>query len=133
MFSLYYFSGIKGQRAILLLSDGKDEVSRFEFDETLEYARRAGVTIYSIGLKVHEGKARRKLIRLANETGGRSYFIDKISSLADVYGLIERDLRSQYLIAYQSQNTAQDNIFRSVELKVNRTKATVRTLSGYYP
>ena len=133
MFSLYYFSGIKGQRAILLLSDGKDEVSRFKFDQTLEYARRAGVTIYSIGLKVNEGGSRKKLIQLANETGGRSYFIDNISSLASVYGLIERDLRSQYLIAYQSQNTSQDNIFRTVELKVNRAKATVRTLSGYYP
>ena len=55
MFTLYYFSGIKGQRAILLLSDGKDEVSRFDFDETLEYARRAGVTIYSIGLAIDDG------------------------------------------------------------------------------
>ncbi len=133
MFSLYYFSGIKGQRAVLLLSDGKDEVSRFGFDETLEYARRAGVTIYSIGFGVSDGHSRRGLIQLANETGGRSYFIRDIEQLASIYRLVEQDLRSQYLIAYQSENSNRDNKFRTIELKVDRPKATVRTLSGYYP
>ena len=50
VFSLYYFNGIKGQRALLVLSDGKDEGSRFTYEDALEYARRAGVTIYTIGL-----------------------------------------------------------------------------------
>lgn len=133
MFSLYYFSGIKGQRAMLLLSDGKDEVSRFGYDEMLEYARRAGVTIYSIGFKVREAGARRHLIELARETGGRSYFINNIDTLPAIYSLVEEDLRSQYLIAYQSKNTILDEKFRSIELKVKRSKTTVRTLSGYYP
>ena len=133
MFSLYYFSGIKGQRAVLLLSDGKDEVSRFGYAETLEYARRAGVTIYSIGLDVDSAGPRRHLVELANETGGRSYFIRDVEQLTQIYELIENDMRSQYLVAYQSHNTDQDSVFRSVELKVNRPKTTVRTLSGYYP
>ena len=131
--STYYFSGIKGQRAVLLLSDGKDEVSRFGFAETLEFARRAGVTIYSIGLAVNDGLSRRGLIQLANETGGRSYFIRDIGQLPAIYQLVEQDLRSQYLIAYQSENSSQDNKFRTVELKVDRPRTTVRTLSGYYP
>ncbi len=133
MFSLYYFSGIKGQRAILLLSDGKDEVSRYDFPETLEYARRAGVTIYTIGLKVNSGAARRKLGELASETGGRSYYITDAAQLSAVYELVEDDLRSQYLLAYQSSNTARDGRFRVVDLRVDRPRAEVRTLSGYYP
>ena len=133
MFSLYYFSGIKGQRALLLLSDGKDEVSRFAYRETLEYARRAGVTIYSIGLNVEGGGPRRKLVELANETGGRSYFIRDIGLLEGIYDLIESDMRSQYLIAYQSHNSKLSNVFRKVEVKIDRPKTTVRTLSGYYP
>ena len=133
MFSLYYFTGIKGQRAILLLSDGKDEVSRFDFQETLDYARRAGVTIYSIGLAMDDGGARRKLITLANETGGRSYFIRDVDDLASVYALIQRDLRSQYLIAYQSTNTEAQDDFRHVDLKVRDGRISVRTIAGYYP
>ena len=50
IFALYYFNGIKGQRALLVLSDGKDESSRFSYEQTLEYARRAGVTIYTVAL-----------------------------------------------------------------------------------
>jgi Ca-activated chloride channel family protein len=133
MFTLYYFSGIKGQRAILLLSDGKDEVSRFGFDETLEYARRAGVTIYSIGLAMDDGAAKGKLIQLANDTGGRSYFITDEADIAAVYDLVQQDLRSQYLLAYQSSNTAGADDFRQIEVKVDRPRASVRTLAGYYP
>ncbi len=133
MFSLYYFTGIKGQRAILVLSDGRDESSRFDFSETLDYARRAGITIYSIGLRLGDMGARGRLRQLADETGGRSFFIHDISQLQDIYGLIQRELRSQYLIAYQSTNTEEDDEFRSVELKVDRKDLVVKTLSGYYP
>ncbi|MEM1204960.1 MAG: VWA domain-containing protein [Acidobacteriota bacterium] len=133
MFSLYYFTGIKGQRAVLVLSDGKDESSRFGFEETLEYARRAGITVYTIGLRLGDLGARRKLERLADETGGRSFFLRDISDLDSVYGDIQRELRSQLLIAYQSSNTADDGEFRQVELEVARPGVTVKTLSGYYP
>jgi hypothetical protein len=50
IFSLYYFNGIKGQRALILLSDGDDQHSRFEWEDAIEYARRAGVSIESIGV-----------------------------------------------------------------------------------
>ncbi|MCP4656801.1 MAG: VWA domain-containing protein [bacterium] len=133
MFALYYFTGIKGQRAILVLSDGKDESSRFKFDETLEYARRAGITVYVIGFRLGDGDARWKLRNLADETGGRSFFISSITELEEIYGVIQRELRSQYLIAYQSSNTADDGEFRTIDLKLDRPGVTVKTLSGYYP
>jgi hypothetical protein len=50
-----------------------------------------------------------------------------------VYSLVQQDLRSQYLIAYQSSNTAANDDFRQVEVKVDRPRSSVRTLSGYYP
>lgn len=133
MFGLYYFTGIKGQRAILILSDGKDESSRFSFEETLDYARRAGITLYSIGFRLFDSGAKSRLRKLADETGGQSFFIQEIEELVDVYSLIQRELRSQYLIAYQSSNTSDDREFRQVELKVDRPDAVVKTLSGYYP
>lgn len=135
IFTLYYFNGVKGQRAVLLLSDGKDESSKFEWDDAIEYARRAGVTIYTIGLdlKKTELDARRKLNKLAGETGGRSFFIENPSALEAVYEEIQRELRSRYLITYQSTNTSGRKSFRTVDLRTTRGGLDVKTLRGYYP
>ncbi|MDY7092581.1 MAG: VWA domain-containing protein, partial [Acidobacteriota bacterium] len=133
MFSLYYFTGIKGQRALLLLSDGKDEISRFGFDETLEYARRAGITIYPIGLQLRDFEARRNLQQLADETGGRAFFIGDITQLDQIYELVQQDLRSQYLLAYQSSNTDDSGDFRSIEVRAKPSGLEAKTISGYYP
>ncbi len=132
VFSLYYFNGIKGQRAILLLSDGKDENSKFSYEDALDYVRRAGVTIYSIGLGKDLDK--RKLTKLAEETGGRSFFVQKPEELSRIYNEIEEELRSQYLIAYQSTNSSDDTDFRTIECKVvGRPGLEAKTLRGYYP
>jgi VWFA-related protein len=131
VFSLYYFNGIKGQRAILLLSDGKDEGSRFTYEEALEYVRRAGVTVYTIGLG--EKLDRKKLEKIAEETGGQSFFLKSPDELAGIYVAIEGELRSKYLIAYQSGNTTGSTGFRSVELEVDRPGVEVKTMRGYYP
>jgi len=135
IFALHYFNGIKGQRALLVLSDGKDENSKFTYEETLEYARRAGVTIYVVGLKFGKksGEAKRGLRRLADQTGGQTFFIDTADELADVYDAIEQELRSQYFIAYQSSNASPDSRFRSVEVKVDQSGLEAKTIRGYYP
>jgi Ca-activated chloride channel family protein len=133
IFSLYYFNGIKGQKALLVLSDGKDESSRFAFEDTLEYARRAGVTIYAVGLALPTGEPRQKLTRIAEETGGRSFFIDSTDALAGIYARIEEELRSQYLIAYQSASADTSGAFRKVDLQVLRRELEAKTMTGYYP
>jgi len=131
IFTLFYFTGVKGQRALLLLSDGKDEGSRFTYEDALDYARRAGVTIYSIGLGDDVDK--RKMSRLAEETGGRSFFLKNVNELAGIYATVEQELRAQYLIAYQSTNISGGNEFRSVELKVGHPGMEAKTIRGYYP
>ncbi|MEE8522413.1 MAG: VWA domain-containing protein, partial [Thermoanaerobaculia bacterium] len=136
VFALHYFHGIRGQKALLLLSDGKDEASGFDFDGALAYARRAGVTVYAIGLaeaSLDRG-SRRVLRQLADETGGRSFFVDDVSELAAIYSEIQEELRSQYLIAYQSSSTKDSSEFRAVTVEVqDDRKLDVRTMSGYYP
>lgn len=135
VFSLFYFNGVKGQRAILLLSDGKDEGSRFNFDETLDFARRAGVAIYTIGLDIprSESESRKVLRKLADETGGREFFIKETSELKAIYDTIQEELRSRYLLAYQSTNTAREQRFRIVDLRVDRSGLEAKTIRGYYP
>ena len=135
VFALYYFNGLKGQRALVLLSDGKDEHSRFTYENTLEYARRAGVALYTIGLKLPKTQLepRKRLGRLAAETGGRSFFVKEPSELASIYETIQKELRSRYYLAYQSTNTGDDNEFRSIEVQVARNGVEAKTLRGYYP
>ncbi|HYG65865.1 MAG TPA: VWA domain-containing protein, partial [Thermoanaerobaculia bacterium] len=135
-FALHYLTGVKGQRAILLLSDGEDRSSRFGYEQILEYARRSGITLYAIGLDLPEGKRgehARKLERLASETGGRSFFLTGTGELDAVYQEIERDLRAQYRITYQSSNTSTEDTFRAVDVQVAKSGLDARTISGYYP
>lgn len=135
IFALYYFNGIKGQRALIVLSDGKDEHSRFSYENTLEYARRAGVAIYGIGLNLtkKQGDAPKKLRRLVEETGGRIFLIDDPAQLEAAYRDIQRELRSRYYLAYQSSNTSNSDDFRSIEVELSESGLEAKTLRGYYP
>lgn len=133
--SLYYFRGVRGRRALVLLSDGEDTSSTIPFRDTLEYARRSGVAIFTIGLDIGRLSidVRNKLNELAKETGGRSFYIKKAEDLEDVYDEIEQELRSQYLLAYTSDRPAGGTgEFRTVEVKVSG-KLKARTIQGYYP
>jgi len=132
--SLYYFRGVRGRRALILLSDGEDTASTIKYKDALEYARRSGVVIYSIGLNIPRSSVgvRGKLAELSKVTGGRSFFISKSAELDGVYASVERELRSQYLLAYLSDAPKKSEEFRVVQVKVKgRLKA--RTISGYYP
>jgi len=133
--SLYYFRGTHGQRALVLLSDGDDNTSQLTFDEALEFAKRSGVAIYTIGLNipVHNVGIRRKLNHLGEVTGGRVFFVGKAAELAGVYAEIERELRSRYLLAYQSGATAGAGGYRQIDVKMRKPGLKARTARGYYP
>jgi VWFA-related protein len=133
--SLYYFRGTRGRKALILLSDGDDSASYYPFREALEYARRSGVVIYSVGVGVSALKTgiRRKLSQLSEETGGRTYFIESAEELAQVYDSIEEELRSQYLLTYSSDGSGSDDEFRSIEVEVRDGKLKARATRGYYP
>ncbi len=130
--SLYYFRGYRGQRALILLTDGEDTSSNTPWEKALEYARHAGVAIYTVGLNVPVVglEVRNHLSELAEATGGRVFYVEHADELAAVYGEIEHELRSRYYLAYNSDRP-EDEGFRPVEVKVKRGKA--RTMRGYYP
>ncbi len=133
LFALYNFRGLKGQRALLILSDGEDRRSKATFEEAREFALASGVTLYTIG--VEKGMTRRgkaELHRLAEETGGRAFLIDTVAELEAIYKTIQTDLRSKYFLAYQPV-PSDDRAFRTVEVRVARPGAEVRALRGYVP
>ena len=130
--SLYYFRGIKGQRALVLLSDGDDNASYIAYNDALEYARRSGVAVYSIGFKLSGIGVRNKLAELSETSGGKAFFTSKAEELPAIYEQIERELRSRYLVAYNSnQAGGKPGVFREVEVKVKRG-LKARTSRGYY-
>jgi VWFA-related protein len=136
IYALFHLNGLEGQRAVLLLSDGLDEHSHYDFEQTLEYARRSRAAIYpvAIGLsRKDRAKSGRSLERLARESGGYATFLDDLGGVDEVYDAIARELRSKYLIAYQSTNQQDDESFRTVEVKVGARGAEAHTIRGYYP
>jgi Ca-activated chloride channel family protein len=134
VYSLYNFLGVKGQKALVVLSDGKDTASKFSYDQTLEYARRAAVPIYIIGLGIRstEVDVRHKLGKFANETGGATYYIDRAEDLGKIYEDIQNELRSQYVLGfYPPEGVKSGGKWREVSVQVAQGKA--KTIRGYYP
>jgi VWFA-related protein len=133
--ALYYFRGYRGQRALILLTDGEDTSSNTPWEKALEYARRSGVAIYTVGLNVPviNLDVRSRLAELSEATGGRVFYVERADELAGVYGEIEHELRSRYYLAYNSERPEDEASggYRPVEVKVRRGKA--RTMRGYYP
>jgi Ca-activated chloride channel family protein len=135
VYALYQFRGVRGQKAMVLLSDGDDTASKIGFDDALGYAQRAGVAIYTIGLGVGGASLgiRAKLERLAAETGGRTFFVSKASELTGVYDQIEQELRSRYLLAFTPEPPPREGERHALEVKVGGGKWKARTARGYTP
>lgn len=133
--SLFYFRGQRGQKALVLLSDGDDTNSKLTWKDTLEYAKRSGVAVYTIGLNVGrlDFAIHGKLNQLAEETGGRAFYIDKASELDKAYAEIEKELRSRYLLAYPSDQDVGREGFRKIEVEVKKRGLKARVARGYYP
>lgn len=132
--SLYNFVGAKGQKALVVITDGKDTSSKFSFDQALEYARRAAVPVYAIGIGISaaEVDVRYRLGKFCTETGGNIYYIDQISDLHRIYDEIQTELRSQYILGfYPAESAKRDTQWHAVTVQVSDGKA--KTIRGYYP
>jgi Ca-activated chloride channel family protein len=132
---LYRFRTLQGRKALIILTDGEDTTSRISYDEMLTYARAARVPLYfiGIGLGIGDIAGTNKMKSLAAETGGVSYFIKDVKKLDQTYAQLEKDLRSQYLLAYNTESMKTDKNYRTVEVKVDRPDARVRTIRGFLP
>jgi Ca-activated chloride channel family protein len=135
IYGLYQFTGVKGKKALVVLSDGKDTASKFDYETLVEYVKKAGISIYGIGLKISGAdlEVKYKLNKLAQATGGQTFYVDSAKNLEAVYRQINDDLRSQYLLTYYSTNATGKDKWRKVEIKVEPTSLQARTITGYYP
>ena len=98
--------------------------------------KRSDLKRAPIGLNIRgkgSGIAKRKLNQFAEETGGHAFFIEGVEELAEVYQQLQRELRSRYLLTYQSSNSGEGRQFRTVELSSSAPGVRVKTIRGYYP
>jgi len=126
--------GIDGRKAIILLTDGQDTASKFSFKRVQDEAKVNDIIIYPIGLgtSVFNIDLRHVLKTLAEETGGRAYFPDRIDELQGVYEEIARELKSQYYITYEPINSNWDGRWRKISLEAPGRGVEIRTRNGYY-
>jgi Ca-activated chloride channel homolog len=131
--------GEVGSRKILILiSDGDDNLSSESLESTLEMAQRSDVAIFAVSTNssaffgMSSPKNDKVLKKLADETGGRAFFPLKIEELAQSFQGISQELRSQYSLAYRSNNVNRDGSFRSIKIDTDRRDLRVKARKGYY-
>ena len=134
------------RRALIVITDGEDRASHYSQERLFSRLREADVQIYVIGF-VNELDRDRGLIRksirdkavnlinkLASETGGRAFFPESLSELPQIANEIVRDMRTQYVLAYNPTNKARDGSFRSIKVVVDegssRDKRIALTRNG---
>jgi len=126
------------RRAIILLTDGLDTASRWMQKEAIARTLAAEAVIYSIGIgSKRDGVDKGVLRELSQRTGGRAFFPDKKVDLNEVFAEIERELRTQYLLAYSSTNKKRDGAYRKITVEIanpelKKQKIEIRHRPGYF-
>jgi Ca-activated chloride channel family protein len=123
---------IKHRKAVILFTDGEDNQSRLSVAQVIEMARGSEVSIFSIAQGTDESKTLRVFLdRLADQTGGRCWFIGSIKKLNDTFRQVVAELKSQYFLTYTPPETRRKS-WRQVQVRVNRPSVVVRAKREYY-
>jgi Ca-activated chloride channel homolog len=125
----------KFRRAIVVLSDGDDNQSRYTREQALEMAQKADVVIYTVSTNITRipSDGDKVLKYLASETGGISLFPFKVEDLSQSFENISNELRSQYNLLYRPDPIHTDGLYHSIDIKVRQKKdMVVRARKGYY-
>jgi Ca-activated chloride channel family protein len=130
------------RKALLVVSDGGDNRSRYTEGEVRAQVREADVEIYSIGIfdpyapTPEERTGPLLLDDLSEMTGGRMFRVDNVDDMADIAEKISTELRNQYVIGYRPKDLTRDGKWRKVKVKVNPPPGlpplTVYARTGYY-
>lgn len=125
----------KFRRAMVILSDGEDNQSRYTRDQALEMAQKADVAIYTISTNITRipSDGDKVMKYLATETGGLPFFPFKAQDLAQSFENIANELRHQYSVLYRPEPLRADGLYHAVDVRVHgRKDLLVRVRKGYY-
>jgi VWFA-related protein len=129
-----------GRKAVILITDGEDTTSRVQMTEALIAAHQSDTVIYSIfngesvfgRLRNGGGGDSGTLRKLSEETGGNVFFVRGQGDFEKIFAQIERELRSQYSIAYRSSNPNQDGKYRRIKIIPKNPSLQITARKGYY-
>jgi len=132
------------KKALLIISDGGDNHSRYSEEDIRKYAKEADIQIYAIGLyepggggpTPEEKNGPGLLAELTLLTGGRTFEVGSLKDLPDIATKISLELRNQYVVGYHPSNHAHDGKWRKTKIKLRPPKGlpplTVYAKNGYY-
>jgi VWFA-related protein len=123
------------RRAIILLSDGDDNMSHVTREEAIEMAQRAEVIVYTISTNISRSSrgGDKVLDRIAEATGGRAFVPFQLNDVANAFVEIQDELRSQYALSYKPADLRMDGRFHSIEILAQNHKGLrVRSRRGYF-
>jgi len=115
------------RKALLLITDGGDNNSRYTQTEVKNLVREADVQIYAMGIyeagpqrgrTPEEAAGPGLLTEIAEQTGGRQYPVENMNEMADIAAKIGTELRNQYLIGFRPENQERDGKYRKVTVKL---------------
>lgn len=134
--SLLHLKKEKGRRAIVVLSDGRDENnpgtapgSAHTFEEVLELTREVGAAVFAVGLGPKIDTA--VLERLTALSGGQVYFSADVEQLGTQFARIIENLRQRYVVSYSSTNFDRNGEWRAVEIRARKPGLIVTSTAGY--
>jgi Ca-activated chloride channel homolog len=131
--------GNNAKRALLLITDGEDNRSRYTFSNVKEFVKEKDIQMFAIGITnaysdaaAEQGRA---LLRdLAAISGGNSFFPSSVYNLENICKNIATELKYQYVLGYRSTNTSKNGEWRKIKVTAEypNNKLTVRARPGYY-
>jgi Ca-activated chloride channel family protein len=131
-----------GKKALLIISDGGDNHSRYTEQEVKSAVKESDVLIYAIGTfdrYVHtdeEGLGPELLSNIADSTGGRAFILDNLAEMPLLAHRIGTELRTQYVLGYHPENPPHDGKWRKISIKLKLPKKLpymqAKARSGYY-
>ena len=140
--------GRMDKKALLVVSDGEDNASKYGFNAVMERLKESNVTVYVIGLlelndtrgglfrRSPSSRARRALRDMAEATGGEAFFPKSLDEVEELCRRVAHDLRNHYTIGYNPINRNFDGTWREVEVQVHAPRGfpelSARTKPGYY-
>jgi Ca-activated chloride channel homolog len=130
------------KKALLVISDGGDNHSRYTEDEVRSLVKEADVQIYSIGIfdpiapTPEEIRGPEMLQDISEATGGRLFRVDTVNDVEDVATKIGVELRNQYVLGYRPTNVTRDGRWRKIKVKLlpppGLPPLRVYAKNGYY-
>jgi len=128
--------GSREKKALIIISDGEDNSSRYSSAEIREFAKELDVQVYAIGQLGPIGTGSSELQRIVNMTGGRAFFPHNFNELDYYIDLIHAELRSQYVLGYMPTNRTHDGKWRRIRVNLDAPqglpKLILNAREGYY-